>query len=144
LKKNKPRRRNEDFMEPRIRILILDDRERVRQSLRALLQTFPGIDAIAEAKNGCAAFDYLEEFQPDVVVIGVQHPDREGLDAIRLFKKYAPRVTVIALSLYADVELAARAAGADVFVSQGEPPEKLLETLGQIVAKRSHDSEKNN
>lgn len=129
-------------MEQQIRILILDDRERVRQSLRALLQTFSGIDAIAEARNGCAAFDCLDEFQPDVVVIGVQHPDRDGLDAIRLFKKHAPHVKLIALSLYAEVESEARATGADAFVSQGEPPEKLLETLTQIVANLSHDGEK--
>lgn len=112
-----------------IRILILDDRERVRQSLRALLQTFPGIDAIAEAKNGCAAFDCLEEFQPDVILIGVQYSNCDGLDAIRLFKKHAPHVKIIALSMYADVESEAHAAGADALVSQGEPPEKLLEIL---------------
>lgn len=129
-------------MEQHIRILILDDRERVRQGLRALLQTFSGIAAIAEAKNGCAAFDCLDEFQPDVVVIGVQHPDLDGLDAIRLFKKHAPHIKLIALSMYTAVEPEARATGADAFVSQGEPPEKLLETLAQIVAKIPYDNEK--
>ena len=115
-----------------IRVLIVDRQPRAQQSLRARLATLPEVEEIQAARNGCAAFERVEEFQPDVVLIDLQKPDLDGLDATRLIKQRAPHVKVIILSMYADLETAALAAGADTFVSQGEPPEKLLETFSRV------------
>ena len=120
-------------MDKPFRILIVDDQLRTRQSLRALLTTkFPHVE-IAEAANGVEAFHSIEQFKPSVVVMDVLMPEMDGLTCTRLIKATAPRIRVVMLSMYADYRTASLMAGADAFVSKGEPPEQLLELLKSFV-----------
>ena len=99
-----------------IRLLIVDDQPRARQSLKALIE----------------ALALVEEFQPDVVLMDVRMPGMDGLEATRLIKTSWPRVGVITLSMYNDYVAEALAAGADAFVCKGDSPEKLLTVLEEV------------
>jgi len=115
-----------------IRLLIVDDQPRARQSLKALIATcFPGGD-VREAADGPEALALVEEFQPDVVLMDVRMPGMDGLEATRLIKTSWPRVGVITLSMYNDYVAEALAAGADAFVCKGDSPEKLLTVLEEV------------
>ncbi len=122
-----------------IRILIADCQPRTRGSLRALLATWPNIGEIQEAKCGAEAVQSIEDFCPDLVLMGVRLPDLDGLDATRSIKRRWPHIKVIVLSSYADYEADARAAGADAFVHKGEPPELLLKALAAVMAQPTID-----
>ncbi len=122
-------------MPRQIRILIVDSQPRTRQSLRALLVTWPEIGEIREAKSGIEAVELVESCCPDLVLMGVRLPDLDGLEATRLIKKRWAHVQVIILSSYADYEAAALAAGADAFVHKGEPPDRLLEALAAVTSR---------
>jgi two-component system NarL family response regulator len=63
-------------------------------------------------------------------------PEMDGLEATRLIKARWPQVKVIVLSMYADYMADALAAGADAFVSKGEPPERLLGTFTAVITKK--------
>lgn len=115
-----------------ILVLIVDDQPRARQSLRALLSTVPQVQEIREAANGQEAVRLAEEFQPDVVLMDVVMPMMDGLEATRLIKEANPRIKIIILSMYGDYQEKAKAAGADAFITKGEPPEKLLKTLETV------------
>src|SRR5512138_438996 len=99
-----------------IQILIVDTQPRARQSLRALIATWPDIGTIREAKNGLEALSSCEASCPDLVLMGVRMPDADGLDATRLIKNRCPHAKVIVLSLYPDYMADAFSAGADAFV----------------------------
>jgi DNA-binding NarL/FixJ family response regulator len=115
-----------------IRILIADDQPRARQSLTALLRTLPQVVEIHEAVDGQEALRCVAESRPDVVLMDVRMPEMDGLQATRLIKTRWPRVKVIVLSMYTEYIADAVGAGADAFVSKGEPPDKLLETLAAV------------
>ena len=119
-----------------MQILIVDDQPRARQSLKALLATWPQVKEIREAANGQEAVHLVEESQPDVVLMDVRMPEMDGVEATRLIKARWPQVKVIVLSMYADYMADALAAGADAFVSKGEPPERLLATLAAVITKK--------
>ena len=120
-----------------LRILVVDDQRRARQSLKALLQTnYQAID-IHEAASGVEAVQSLETAKPDVVIMDVRMPGTDGIEATRLVKARAPQVRVIVLSLYPEYQARALAAGADAFVSKGEPPARLLAALAAAVAPRA-------
>jgi len=119
-----------------MQILIVDDQPRARQSLKALLATWPQVKEIREAANGQEAVHLVEESRPDVVLMDVRMPEMDGLEATRLIKARWPQVKVIVLSMYADYMADALAAGADAFVSKGEPPERLLATLAAVITKK--------
>ena len=121
-------------MSESVQILIVDDQPRARQSLRALLATWPSIGTMREANNGADAIESVAQAQPDLVLMDVLMPVMNGLEATRQIKAVWPQVKIIALSLYGDYQAEALAAGADAFVSKGEPPDKLLETISSIAA----------
>lgn len=115
-----------------MRVLIVDDQLRARQSLKALLATCPQIEEIREAGNGQQAVRLVEESLPDVVLMDVLMPEMNGLEAIRLIKTRYPKVQVFMLTMYGEYLDDAVAAGADGFFIKGEPPERLLTILSAI------------
>jgi DNA-binding NarL/FixJ family response regulator len=104
-----------------IRVLVVDDQPRARQSLKTLLVTCPQVIEVREAALAREAMRLIGESQPDVVLMDVQMPEMNGLQATRLVKAQWPQVKVIILTLYAEYASEARAAGADAFICKGEP-----------------------
>jgi len=117
-----------------IRVLIVDDQPRARQSLKVLLGTCPQVKEVREAALAREALRMMEESPLDLVLMDVQMPEMDGLQATRLIKAKWPQVKVIVLTLYAEYAAAAQAAGADAFICKGEPAEKLLTTLIEVAS----------
>ena len=116
-----------------MRILIADDQKRARQSLRALLATSLQGTEILEAVNGAEAVRLAEEARPRLVVMDILMPGVDGLAATREIKSRWPEIRILVLSLDADRRAEALAAGADLFVSKGESPERLLCALSSLL-----------
>ena len=112
-----------------IRILIADDHPYSRNGLRALLGTSPLVKVIGEAANGREAVRLVEQSQPDVVLMDVQMPVMDGLEATRYVKSQWPKVKVVMLTMYEGRQTDALAAGADDFLVKGGPVEKMWSVL---------------
>jgi DNA-binding NarL/FixJ family response regulator len=119
-------------MNDKIRVLIVDDQPRARQSLKALLSTCPQIKEVREAVSGYEGIRLIEESQPDLVLLDVRMPGMDGLEATRLVRARWPQVKIIVLSMDGDYASGALAAGADAFFGKGEPPQSLMETLATL------------
>lgn len=113
--------------------LIADDQPRARRSLKALLATWPKVDRVREASTGQEAVSLVDQDPPDVVVMDARMPEMDGLQATRLIKERWPGVKVVVWSMYPEYEDDARMAGADAFVTKGEPPEQLLARLATLI-----------
>jgi DNA-binding NarL/FixJ family response regulator len=113
----------------KLRVLIVDDQVRSRQSLKALLRALHTIEEVREATNGFEAIKLVEELQPDIILMDAQMPKMNGIEATHLIKTRWQQVKVIILSIDPDLKVEALAAGADGFISKGEPPEKIKEIL---------------
>lgn len=122
-----------------IRVLIADDSARAREGLCALLTTWHAVEVVGEAANGQEAIDLIAERRPDIVLMDLQMPVMDGLQATRLIKDTWPQVIVVVLTMHAAQQAAARAAGADDFVIKGSAPQRLLRALGTsgVVEERS-------
>jgi len=118
-----------------LRILIVDDQPRARNSLRALLSTWPQVGELREAANGREAVQLVEEFRPDAVLMDVRMPEVDGLKASVQIKARWPQVKVVVLSAYIEHRDEALAAGADAFVGKGEASEKVLDVLSVVMQK---------
>lgn len=121
-----------------LRVLIADNSIRTRDGLRALFATCSEIELVGEAANGYEAVRLVSECHPDAVLMDLQMPVMDGLQATRHIKDKWPEVTVVVLTLYASQHAAARTAGADAFVIKGGDPGQLLAALcgGSAVANR--------
>lgn len=113
-------------MERRVGVLIADDRSTARRALKALLALHPQVEVVGEAKNGGESVDLVAERRPDVVLIDMQMPVMDGVEATRRIKEQWPEVRVIALTMYAKYRAEALAAGADAFLLKDGRPDALL------------------
>jgi DNA-binding NarL/FixJ family response regulator len=113
-------------------VLIVDDQLRARRSLRALLATWSPVKGVREAVNGREALELVKAAPPDLVIMDARMPEMDGLTATREIKARWPQVRVVVLSIYSEYSEEALAAGADAFVTKGEPPQQLLITLASV------------
>ena len=109
-----------------LRILIVDDQQRARRSIKALLATKFKLVDTCEAVDGTEAVRCVQECKPDLVLMDARMPGMDGIEATRRMKKKSAQTPVIILSMYAEYRADALAAGANAFLIKGESPEKLL------------------
>jgi CheY-like chemotaxis protein/two-component sensor histidine kinase len=115
----------------RLRVLLADDHEIVREGLRSLLSDAHDVEVVGEAANGREAVDLASQLQPDVIIMDMSMPLIEGAEATRQIKAYLPRTRVIALSMYDQSEKveAMYRAGAENYVLKTAPTEELLAAI---------------
>jgi DNA-binding NarL/FixJ family response regulator len=112
-------------------VLVADDQRPTRRGLHALLNLLPGVEWIGEAADGNEAVSMVNDQCPDLVLMDVRMPKMNGIEATRQIKTARPAVKVIMLTMYAEYQAEALAAGADVFLVKGGPPEALRNAIYQ-------------
>jgi DNA-binding NarL/FixJ family response regulator len=119
-----------------IRILIVDDHQLIRASLKSLISEFEGIEVVAEAGDGQEATEAIAKHRPDVVLMDIVMAGLNGLEATRRITKEHPTVRVIVLSMHASEQyvLPALRAGASGYLLKESTPREL-ETAIQSVAR---------
>ena len=114
-----------------IRVLIVDDMPRVRQELRLLLQLSDEVEIVGEAGDGQEAIQKVVLLRPDVVIMDLEMPVLDGLQATRQIKQLKCAIRIVILTVHSESEdlNRARSAGADAFISKGSPYSALIESI---------------
>ena len=121
-----------------INVVVCDDHAIVRKGLVQILSESGDIKVTAEAANFGELRQRLKTAQCNVLVIDIEMPGKNGIEAIGLLKKEMPRLPAIVLSLYPEDQYAVRAlrAGAAGYINKASAPEKLVEAVRQVAAGR--------
>ena len=119
---------------PDPRVLLVDDERQVRHMLRRVLER-RGFDVVAEAENGEAGVAAARDHQPDIIVMDLNMPLMNGIEATRAIKESHPATEVLFFSAYADESLrtSAQEAGAAGWVLKGTKPQELFDALDELV-----------
>lgn len=117
-------------MEP-IRVLIADDHVLFRDGLRALLTAVPETELVGEATSGDEAVALAERLQPDLILMDVQMPGRNGVEATRQIVQASPHIHVLVMTMFDDdaTVFAAMRAGARGYLLKGATHEELLRAI---------------
>ena len=123
--------------EATISIVLVDDQATVRRGLRMRLTMEADVEVVGEAGSGEAALRLVRSLSPDVVLMDVEMPGMDGIDATAALRAAAPQVAVVILSLYDDAGTRARAreAGAAAFVAKHQAKTTLLTTIRRVVSR---------
>jgi DNA-binding NarL/FixJ family response regulator len=113
-----------------MRLLLADDRPKIRFALHALLRQQAGLEVVGEAANAAELLSLAEETTPDVVLLGWGLRGLPAAELLPALRSLCPHAYVIALSSRLEVRQTALAAGADAFVSKMDPPGQLLRAIG--------------
>ena len=122
-----------------IRILIADDHAIVRTGLAALLETVQGMTVVGEAKNGEEAVRLSAKLRPDVVVMDLMMPKKDGAAATEELVKVLPETRVLLLTSFATSDGIVRAlnAGATGVVMKDSPNSALIDAIRAVAAGRN-------
>ena len=118
----------------KIRTLVVDDDTRFRQRVAALLAPEPDMEIIGEAATGEEAVRKAIELRPDVILMDVRMPDKNGLDATAQLKKASPRFRIIVLTIFDldEYRAAAAAKGADAYIVKKDMIEELVPAIRNV------------
>jgi DNA-binding NarL/FixJ family response regulator len=123
-----------------IRLLICDDQEVVREGLRAILGTVPGIEVVGVVANGAEAVEAVADLGPDVVLMDLNMPIKNGVQATRELSGTHPEVKVLVLTTYDAEEWVVDAirAGAAGYMLKDAPREQLVAAIKGTAAGKTH------
>jgi DNA-binding NarL/FixJ family response regulator len=114
-----------------IRLIIADDQRLFRQSLRIVLDHEPGIAVVGEASDGQEAYEQAKTMRPDVVLMDVEMPKLDGIEATRLLVKALVGIKILILSSYSDDDRVLRGiqAGAVGHIVKDSTPEEFVKII---------------
>jgi DNA-binding NarL/FixJ family response regulator len=118
-----------------VRILLADDQPLVRTGVRRVLESTTGFEVVGEAANGDDVFPRIEETAPDVLVLDLSMPGRDGFSVLEEIRRRALPLRVLVLSLHVDPSYVARAvrAGADGYLVKDTAVEDLPGAIRAVV-----------
>jgi DNA-binding NarL/FixJ family response regulator len=122
---------------PPVRVLVADDSAGVRELLVMLLNMESAFTVVGEARDGLAAVALAESLQPDLVILDVNMPRLDGIEALPRVRDASPQSHVVIFSGNVDddgLEREARAAGADAVISKDTGALTLIERLAKLFA----------
>jgi DNA-binding NarL/FixJ family response regulator len=117
-----------------IRVLVVDDHAPFRSGLRALLNSIPEMEMAGEAANGEEAIREAAKLQPDVILMDIQMPGMNGIEATRLIYQSSPHIGVIVLTMFEDDDsvFAAMRAGARGYLLKGADQTEILRAIHSV------------
>jgi len=121
---------------PSIRVALVEDRTRDRETLAELLRASPGLECVAACCSATEAVDTLPRCKPDIVLMDIQLPGPSGIDCIRELRPVLPATQFMMLTVVEDHDLIFRslAAGATGYLLKKTPPAKLVEAIRELHA----------
>ncbi len=119
-----------------IRVLLVDDQAVVRRALRVRFHLEPDLEVVGEASTGREALTLAQALTPDVVLMDIQMPGMNGIEATAALRRVVPQSVVVILSIYDDAQTRgqAQAAGAVACVEKRGETETLLSAIRQAAA----------
>jgi DNA-binding NarL/FixJ family response regulator len=121
-------------------LLLCDDQALFRAGMKALLREQPTLEVVGEAGDGQAALDEVERLRPDVVLMDIEMPHLNGIEATRRITQSHSEVKVLILTMYVEDQLVARCleAGASGYILKDVPMSQLAYAVETLAAGRRY------
>ena len=123
-----------NLAEDTIKVLIVDDQKMIREGLKALIKTEEDIKIVGVAENGEHAVKQVESLQPNVVLMDMEMPGMNGMEATKLICQRFPDVKILVLSTFDTQEYVSRSlsAGAMGYLLKGTPAKELTDAVRSV------------
>ena len=120
----------------KLRVLIAEDSAPFRQGLRSLLQSVDALEVVGEATSGQAAIQLAGQLQPDIVLMDLQMPGLNGIEATRQIVYTSPHISILMLTMFEDDEsvFAALRAGARGYLLKGALKAEIVRAIQGVAS----------
>ena len=126
----------------KVNILLADDHKILRQGIKSLLELHDGFTVVAEAANGDEALKMARATDPDLIIMDINMPDVNGIDATKRIKQEMPLTKILALSMHNDNQflLNMLKAGASGYLLKDCAADELINAITVIMKNRKYIS----
>ena len=116
------------------RVVLCDDHEIVREAIKARMASVEGVEIVGEAETGEEVVEKVKELEPDVCIVDVELPGKDGIDATKDILKVRPETRVIIFTAHAQPDLLTLAlrAGASGYVLKSAPAEDIARAVKAV------------
>lgn len=123
-----------------IRIVLIDDHMLVREAWSMLLNKDPRFSVVAESGDAEQGVELCRQHRPDIVLLDINLPGMNGMEAVPLIKKYAPDAKIIAVSLHTQVAYVKKMmqSGASGYVTKNSHKDEMIQALTEVYAGRAY------
>jgi DNA-binding NarL/FixJ family response regulator len=117
-----------------IRLVIYDDSQQRRDSLKALLSLTEGMKCVADFPDCSHVVEDMEQYYPDVVLMDIEMPNVNGISGVTLIKKQFPEIRVIMQTVFEDLDkiFASLQAGAEGYILKTASAEKITQSIEEV------------
>ena len=125
-------------MSEAVKILIADDHALVRKGLLALLAAKPEVQVVGEAADGIEAVRMARSCSPDIILMDLEMPRKDGIIAIKEIRRQLPQSKILVLTSYTDDQrvIAAIRAGANGYLLKTSTPDDLMRAIREVLQGR--------
>ncbi len=122
-----------------IRLMLVDDHAVLRDGLKNILGMEADIEVVGEAVNGKEALWKVEEYMPDVILMDINIPERNGIEVTGLIKGLYPSIKILILTMYVHDEyfLSAIREGADGYLLKDAPSDHVVDAIRSVAKGQS-------
>jgi two-component system response regulator NreC len=115
-------------------VLLVDDHPFVREGIRSFLSDQPDFEVVGEASSGSEALKLAQQHQPDFILLDLNMPGTNGLEAVGQLRKAVPQAKILVLTVHNSREYVLHVArsGAHGYILKEAPPEELLQAINAI------------
>ena len=119
----------------KIKLLIVDDLDHVRQGLKTLLNLSEDLEIIGEAVNGFEAIGMAMVLNPDVILMDYEMPKLNGIEAAKVAKNHNPDIQIVMISIHDSDEIRNKAieAGVTAFENKATPADELMDKIRSVI-----------
>jgi DNA-binding NarL/FixJ family response regulator len=123
-------------------VLLVDDHPFVREGIRSFLSDLPDFEVVGEATSGTEALKLAEQYEPDFILLDINMPGMNGLEAVGQLRKSTPEAKILILTVHNSREYVLHVAksGAHGYILKEAPPEELLQAMQAIRAGQKYYS----
>lgn len=128
------------MIENKIKVIIIDDHELMREGLKQILNVTEAIEVVAEGGDSATAVQLAKQIKADVMLLDISLPDRNGIEAIKYIRKVNPQIAVLILSMYRENQYAVRAikAGAAGYLTKLKATADLVAAIQTVAAHKKY------
>lgn len=122
------------------RVLIADDHALVRQGIRSIVESAPGYEVCGEAVDGAEAIWQVLRINPDVLILDLNMPVLDGMDAARAIRRERPNLAIVMVSIHTHYFEIAKKMGVHGYISKSNASEQLMDAIAAVSAGQTYFS----